>query len=506
MQSNEQSEASFPEYRLHKTSPIFILFDNIKKLIVPALFAIVSSRGNYWEHIALGVAALVSVGSMVQYRFYRYWLEEKQIRIKEGILFRNVRQVPYNKIQNLNLIQNPLHRILGVVKVQLESASGGKPEAVINVIDKASVEELRKKIHQDDIQSTPSDVTAEQPKGQAAILKLNLAEIFRYGIISNRGLVAVAIGFGFFSQFLDNAKDNFYRNIIGNFVNQVESSIDAVTVANSLVSNILLSIVFFIIAVISLWLLSIGMALFKLHEFELVEKNKKLSATMGLLTRLQATIPMSRIQSLTVHNSLLHRLFKRIGVSVETAGGVNTEQQGVTMKQLAPVLPITEKIHFLKQVQDDVDWLAVHWKPIEARAWKRMFKLSVFIWMLVLLPTSMFSIYWYLTLGVLAAVWSFFYAKLYVKNTGYYLAKDVIAFKSGVVFKKETYVRLPKVQTVDVTENLFDRRHKMAVLRVDTAGAAAGAHHIEIPYINLQDALTLQATLIKQVKNIEFQW
>lgn len=128
--------------RLHKISPLFILFENIKKLIFPIVVALFSTRGSSWELFALGFALIISLGAIVQYRFYRYWLEGDKIRVQEGIFFRNVRQVPYKKIQNLNLVQSPLHRLFGVVKVQLESASGGKPEAVINVIDMQAVNEI----------------------------------------------------------------------------------------------------------------------------------------------------------------------------------------------------------------------------------------------------------------------------------------------------------------------------------------------------------------------------
>ncbi|NVK22046.1 MAG: PH domain-containing protein [Kangiellaceae bacterium] len=504
MPSSNDEQLQATEYRLHKTSPLFILFDNIKKLIFPAFLALVSSRGSYWEYIALAIAAFVSIGSIIQYYFYRYWLEEKQIRVKEGILFRNVRQVPYNKIQNLNLIQNPLHRIFGVVKVQLESASGGKPEAVINVIDMQAVKLLRQRLNDEHEELEANEASVENKK--TAILTLPFAEIARYGIISNRGLVVVAVFFGFLSQFLDGPNESLIKSSIKSAVNTVEGAVDSVVASSGVASAIAYSIAFLFVALICLWLLSIGLALFKFHDFELLEKKQKLSATMGLLTRLQATIPMSRIQSLTVHNSLLHRWFKRIGVTIETAGGVNTEQQGVTMKHIAPVLPKQLRISYLQQVQKDVDWTAVNWTLVEPRAWKRVFKVSWVLWTLGLLITNAYSPYLFATLWLLAGAWSAIYGKLYVKNTGYYLANDVIAYKSGVIFKKETYVRLPKIQTVEIKENPFDRRHQMATLQVDTAGAALGAHHIEIPYLNLKNAQAMQAILIQKVKNIDFQW
>lgn len=496
------------ERRLHKTSPFFILWENIKKLIFPALIAVLGTRSSSWELYALAGAALVSIISIIQYRFYRYWLEDDQIRVKEGIIFRNLRQVKYNKIQNLNLIQSPLHRIFGVVKVQLESASGGKPEAIINVIDLAAVEELKAILRQHDAIETDQTEGLEQEQEavkRSSILSLNFGEIVRYGLISNKGLIAVAIFFGFMSQFIDADTPGNVSAMKASF-NYISDGVAQLVPETSMFGTILFSLVFIILGLLFLWFLSIGMALLKFHDFKLIKNNQKLAATMGLLTRLQATIPMKRIQTITVHNSWLHQAFDRIGVTIETAGGVNTEQQGVTMKQVAPVLPSNERLNFLTQIQSDQDWSEINWQPIEARAWRRVFKIVVFISTFILLTLLVHSVWTYGIALSIAIICAFFYAKAYIKNAGYHISDQMAAFKSGVIFKKETYVRLPKVQTVRIKESFFDRRHKMATLELDTAGATIGTHHVEIPYLNYEIAQKLYHKISSNIKNIEFEW
>ncbi|NVJ68568.1 MAG: PH domain-containing protein [Gammaproteobacteria bacterium] len=502
----ESLESPDIERKLHNISPFFILWENIKKLIFPALIALLGTRSSSWEFYALGGAALVSIISIIQYRFYRYWLEDDQIRVKEGIIFRNLRQVKYDKIQNLNLVQGPLHRIFGVVKVQLESASGGKPEAIINVISQDAVKELQHILQQYDAGNTTMTSDASETIKQDSILKLNFAEIIRYGLISNKGLIAVAVFFGFISQFMDDDNPRNVRAAIRTGVNYVSDGVQSLVPEASVMGTVLYSLAFILMALIILWILSIGMAWFKFHGFDLIKNNGKLAASMGLLTRLQATIPTKRIQTITVHNSWLHQMFDRVGVTIETAGGVNSEQQGVTMKQVAPVMPVAEKAEFLQQIQSDQEWSNLQWQPVEARAWKRVFKASSLIWTLVLLTLLTHSVWTYAACLVLAMVWSFFYAKAYIKNTGYFITNKMAAFKSGVVFRKETYVRLPKVQTVRIKESLFDRRHKMAKLELDTAGATVGAHHVEIPYINYETAEKLYQQVSTNIKNSEFEW
>lgn len=489
-------------YRLHKISPLFILFENIKKLIFPIVLALFSTRGSSWELFALGFALFISLGAIVQYRFYRYWLEGDKIRVKEGIFFRNVRQVPYKKIQNLNLVQSPLHRLFGVVKVQLESASGGKPEAVINVIGMAAVKELKQKINGEEEEPQAEEIA--EPKD--SILSLSFGEIVRYGIITNRGIVAVAVFMGFTMQFLDDQIERLVKNYISQFTQWIDGLISSVQIENGWLYFALLTLVGVIAALLALWLLSIVMALLKFHGFVLIKTKEKLQATLGLLTRLQATIPMGRIQSLTIHESLLHRWFKRIGITIETAGGVNNDQQGVSMKQVAPIAPNTMRTRLLKQIQEDVDWDAIEWKGLNPKGWRRVLKVMLIIGLVLGLPTILYSIYVYPIWLTVWGLYSVYYSKAYIRTAGYTLNNQVIGFKDGVIFSKCTFVRLPKTQTIAVKESPFDRRHRMASLEVDTAGAMVGAHHINIPYINLDDALAIKNSISDKIKGTQFKW
>lgn len=489
-------------HRLHKISPLFILFDNIKKLILPILVALLGSRGNSWELYALGFALIISLFAIAQYRFYRYWLEGDRIRVKEGIFFRNVRQVPYKKIQNLNMVQSPLHRLFGVVKVQLESASGGKPEAVISVIDMQAVNLLKQKINGEEEQQEKE----QSEEGKDSILSLPFGEIVRYGMITNRGIVAVAIFFGFVMQFMDNQVERLFKSYISQFTQWVDGLVSSVQMENGWLYFTVLTLVGIIAAILALWLLSIAMALLKFHGFVLIKAKDKLQATLGLLTRLQATIPMTRIQSLTIHESLLHRWFKRIGITIETAGGVNNEQQGVSMKQVIPVAPNTMRDELLKEIQADVDWGAIEWKGLNPKGWRRVLKVMLIIGLVVGLPTLLYSIYAYPVWLLIWGLYSVYYSKAYIRTAGYSLNDEVIGFKDGVIFSKCTFVRLPKTQTIAVKESPFDRRHRMASLEVDTAGAMVGAHHINIPYINLDDALAIKNSISEKIKGTQFKW
>ena len=76
--------------------------------------------------------------------------------------------MPVDRIQNVDLVQNPLHRMLRVAEVRVETASGTEPEATLRVLSMADVAKLRSEIfarRRAVVDST--DTAAESPSAAA---------------------------------------------------------------------------------------------------------------------------------------------------------------------------------------------------------------------------------------------------------------------------------------------------------------------------------------------------
>jgi putative membrane protein len=55
---------------------------------------------------------------------YRYRIGSDAITVRSGLLARNRREIPFARIHNVEVRQNPLHRLFGVAELRLESAGG----------------------------------------------------------------------------------------------------------------------------------------------------------------------------------------------------------------------------------------------------------------------------------------------------------------------------------------------------------------------------------------------
>ena len=195
--------------RLHQFSPLFILIHVIIKSIIPLAFGVFTyGASKYSNTIVIASGVFILAFSILQYWYYKYWIKDEKIEIKEGIFFKNNRKVPYSRIQNVNVSQNPLERIFKVATLQLESASGGKPEATMRVVDLDVVEEIKLRVKKansiinitDEIES---DDEVEEDNAHQPLHAIPTKDVVKYGIISQKGMFYGAIIFGFWHKIRD---------------------------------------------------------------------------------------------------------------------------------------------------------------------------------------------------------------------------------------------------------------------------------------------------------------
>ena len=93
--------------RLHPSSLLFALGAAAKNFVVPILLLVVFSRGERYQFWYVAGLIPVAIAFLVRYISYRYRFGSDELIIREGILTRNERHIPYSRIQNIDLTRNP---------------------------------------------------------------------------------------------------------------------------------------------------------------------------------------------------------------------------------------------------------------------------------------------------------------------------------------------------------------------------------------------------------------
>jgi putative membrane protein len=526
------------EERLHPASIVFDIARYARIFAWPALIAFLSGprRGppgvdrfgydtSFFE-VWLWVLVLPSVGlSIARYLTFRIRYEPDQLVIRSGLLFRNVRHIPYARIQNLDAIQNVFHRILGVVDVRVETGGGLEPEARLSVLPAAALETMRTRV----FAGRPGGLPAKPPRSPEGLadgvvtpdrpgawppaetprllLHLPLQDLLLLGFLENRGMVLVGAAYGalweagmmnwFWSSLFEGTIDarGLFREVAAFLVGRGPLPASRLALALGGVAAFLVLV----------RLISMAWAVLRLHDFRLTRTGDDLRVTYGLFTRVAATIPLRRIQTVTVRRGWLHRALGHASIRVETAGG----RAGAATRDREWIAPLVRERETRPLVAEMLPVAALQpdaWQPVHPRAFHRAVK-PVLAAALVATAALVLAFGWAIALlAIPMLIWAVVSTRQHVRRLAWLASGALVAFRSGWLSEAETFVRVNRVQSVTLRESPLDRRAGMAGVRVDTAGAGEWSHRVDVPYLARSVAVDLQHQLVRSAARTDFEW
>jgi putative membrane protein len=252
-------------------------------------------------------------------------------------------------------------------------------------------------------------------------------------------------------------------------------------------------------------LISMVWAFVRLYDFRLTRRGDDLRATFGLLTRVAATIPLRRVQTVTIDQGWLHRRLGRASVRVETAGG----QAGRAVRDrewVAPLIRIERVAQLVEAILPGVVLEDAQWEPVHPRAFGRAVKPALLFALVVTAAVTVVIGWRGLALAVPLVVWAVVTARQHVRHLGWAASAEWVAFRSGWLTRSQTLVKVNRIQAVSTHASPLDRRAAMARMRVDTAGAGERSHRVDVPYLGAEVADALRQRLAHQAARTAFKW
>jgi len=322
-----------------------------------------------------------------------------------------------------------------------------------------------------------------------------------FGLISNKGMVVVAAAIGALWQL--DLFDRWWESLSRDSVERLQSTLPRA----GLLSGVLLAALAIVVLLILMRGLSVLWAIGKFHGFRLTLRGEDLRAEHGLLTRVSKTIPRHRIQVLSTREGFLHRRCGRVAVQVETAGSTG-QQPGSSSGRLwlAPLIRREQVAALLHETLPDVDLTAIRWTPVSPRTRRRLLRRALYLVVISSVPAFLALGPAGLTLPLALVPLAWINASLYVRHTAYALVPGAVVYRSGWWSRRMSVARFSKIQSLEQSASPFDRRHGMAALRVDTAGATRTGHSVDIPYLDSPVASGLVDRLYAEAGRTAFRW
>ena len=188
----EEADVAPERERLHPLT----LFTGLGAAIKGAWGAVLGglffvAQGRAWiAAVLFGAVLLLSLGSIVaRYLSFSFRVEEDEIDLASGILSRNQRSIPFDRIQDVNIEQGILHRIVGLARVKLEtgaSAASNEEDGVIDSIALARADDLRDRIraHRSGVIAPTPDTPVEPQAERPALFAMDVRRLVQLALFS----------------------------------------------------------------------------------------------------------------------------------------------------------------------------------------------------------------------------------------------------------------------------------------------------------------------------------
>ncbi len=248
-----------------------------------------------WSSGIIALAALlIIVAGYISWLRFTYSVQDGMVNIESGVFVRKNVWVSSDRVQSVDLTAGVLHRMFGILKLQIQTAGGNQAEVILNGISKAESNRIQEAL----LRKTQPDVHAaantEEPVVQAPAeqganarpdadekLQLTGRNLFIYSITSGTiGIVLAVIGAAYsqLHKWLNQALD-----------------LDHMTWEQLTLWK---GTLFAAGLLLAAWIIAVFITIQKEYGFTLERTGGRLKMERGLLERKEVSIKLRRIQAI----------------------------------------------------------------------------------------------------------------------------------------------------------------------------------------------------------------
>ncbi|HDX9633525.1 PH domain-containing protein [Bacillus cereus group sp. MYBK108-2] len=456
--------------------PITMLLELKITDFIPLIIFMFSLNGKFpfWYLIPAAFGLLTVFSAFEKWYYTTYWVENNVLHVKKGLFVKKESYLNKERVQTINTSSNVLYQMLGLKKIQIETAGGGD-EAEVSLAG-ITVEEateliamLNESASELKVEKTLEEVEVKEiitEEKQAREYKLTWKEILIASVTSGQfGLLFSLIFF-------------VYHQVDEYIPKWIENSVKSYVMEHDIYGWIFMIAILLVLS----WIIStIGYAL-KHGDFTVNRRNDEVRISQGLLEKKELVLKLHRIQGITIKEGILRQPFGYCAVQVEViqSKGTGDEKEKVTLH------PIIRK--------DRVQQLLAHLQlPYELnanitslpKAALRRYHIDSFIFFAMLaIPLTGISIYfekYYIMWALLPlAILIFTLGYATFKTNGYSVNGEQITLVYRSVGKYTGLIRRRHVQSMEKTQSYFQRRADLCTYKFSSASSSYKIEHTRV--------------------------
>ncbi|MFB4335796.1 PH domain-containing protein [Bacillus cereus group sp. BfR-BA-01311] len=456
--------------------PITMLLELKITDFIPLIIFMFSLNGKFpfWYLIPAAFGLLTVFSAFEKWYYTTYWVENNVLHVKKGLFVKKESYLNKERVQTINTSSNVLYQMLGLKKIQIETAGGGDgaevslagitveeaTELIAMLNESASELKVEKTLEEVEVKEI---ITEEK---QAREYKLTWKEILIASVTSGQfGLLFSLIFF-------------VYHQVDEYIPKWIENSVKSYVMEHDIYGWILMIAILLVLS----WIIStIGYAL-KHGDFTVNRRNDEVRISQGLLEKKELVLKLHRIQGITIKEGILRQPFGYCAVQVEViqSKGTGDEKEKVT---LHPIIRKDRVQQLLAHLQLPYE-LNANITSLPKAALRRYLIDSFIFFAMLAIPLTGISIYfekYYIMWALLPlAILIFTLGYATFKTNGYSVNGEQITLVYRSVGKYTGLIRRRHVQSMEKTQSYFQRRADLCTYKFSSASSSYKIEHTRV--------------------------
>jgi putative membrane protein len=401
--------------------------------------------------LVVGWFVIALAYQLIYYQRFDYELTEDTLDIASGVVSRRQREIPIRRVQNVDISRNVVQRVLGLSRINLETAGGSSTEASLRYVSTVEARRLQSEIARLKRGETEGEETPESA-AERELFAITPKELGLLGVI---GIDLRLLGF------VTVILPVVFPSVQRRFGDPFQDPLLALATTAPLVAIAIVAVTAAI---------SGAIAVTNYYDFHLSRRGDELLYERGLLQRFSGSIPLEKVQTLAVSENVIARRLGYASLAVETAGyapGDAGSQSAIPLADRARVLSLAQSV----EAFDDLEFE----RPPKRARERYVIRYAIVVALFVGIAYAVdrwtgLTFAWYAIAGLLAVVPVA--AHLKWVNLGYDVQDEYVVLQEGFWTRTITVVPYYRVQTVVDSQSVFQRRRRLATVVVDTAGTS----------------------------------
>lgn len=478
-------------YRLYKV----IVRQAFPLIIVVFIGGNVSEKIGYLLPSIIVLATVLAIYGIVAFFKYYFFLEENKLIVQSGVFKKTKTEIPFDRIQSINFEQNLIHRLFGVVKLNMDTAGSAGDEFQLNALSREKATALREYIlnqRTEPIEHIEGNVeVGESRLEKEEIFRLSIWQLLKVGITANH-LASAGLIFIFFIYAFDSLEE------VGlDIADRLETY---VPMAKELIQSIFFVVFLVLLVMIVALIISMVRVILRFYDLRMYRVGDGFMIESGLLARRQFAAKDRKVQILSWSQNWLQKISNLYTLELRQASAVERD-----VRKSIPIVGLSSKeidnsIQYLfRNQKEEID--SIHWEHVDQyyllrRIVRWVVLASIFIGPLLYFKQLIYLIPVFVVLvcGLLSSVLSY-------KKKLYGITNNTLAIRGGVFGDKISLMENYKTQNVKLTQTPFQRRRKLSSVIVYTA-----SRQLFIPDIKTDIALRLKDYLLYKIESEEQDW